>query len=360
MNGSLCNVTGTWSASVRTVERHTDRLVGDEDHCATLKLGIRVRVMDDYLLVARGSPELVNLDELARRLSGVRGGFQNRLSAIRRAVADLGGLVLAKRMYRCGGVPCIPGSTLKGAVRSRIELGALGRQGNGKVLADMLYDRGPLQALPPKSRHGWRHARIWCESVFEARVREQWGASVLEDLMGTAQREYFSLGSRVYFPDAKAVGERGYSTALLMLENDELVEAVSRNTVFEGELVLNNVSLEDLGVILYGLGLDKKYSCGGKAGLLVGAFKYRARQVKGIFDEFRKKWVPRNAKVCFGAVEVSLTSISYAPWSRCRWGDEVDEVAKKALNRARRAYPELRFCFDEVGRRDQLSGCIRR
>lgn len=348
-----CRAEGVGAAEVRTVSGATPRLEGDESHCATLKLGVRLRVASDYLHIARGPPEPLNLPLIAQHLKHVRGGFNARLEAVSRAARLLGGLVNVKYMYRCGGRPCIPGSTLKGAVRARIELGSLGSQAGGSVLAGMLYDSGPLKSLPQPGSHGWRHARIWCESVFEERRRH--GLSVLEDLVGVAGKEV-SLGSRVYFSSAPASSSAG--TVILKLDHNEVVEAVPQGTVFDGEVLLANASLEDLGLVLYGLGLDKRYLCNGQARILLGASKYRARKVAERLDPQRGAWVAVEQNACFGAVEVEVTRVEYAPWSRCKWGVDAHELARTALEKARQAYPELRLCYDEVARRDGLAGCV--
>ena len=75
------------------------------------------------------------------------------------------GSMRIKEHYSVRRRPAIPGSSLKGAVRSRIELASIG----DRVPAVFLYDSGALKALPEVGVHGWRHARIWCESVFEER-----------------------------------------------------------------------------------------------------------------------------------------------------------------------------------------------
>ncbi|HIP65965.1 MAG TPA: hypothetical protein EYH08_05545, partial [Pyrodictium sp.] len=64
--------------------------------------------------------------------------------------------IRVKECYNVRGRPAIPGSSLKGAVRSRIELASSGDH----VPAAFLYDSGALKTLPGVGAHGWRHARI--------------------------------------------------------------------------------------------------------------------------------------------------------------------------------------------------------
>lgn len=365
MSMGECSPRGTVAVRVRTVGESVDRLYGDNEHCATLKLGLKLRVVDDYIHVGTGDLYPLNLQALAEmikeeaRRKSRSLSFQEMLDITRSASRLLGGLVIVKRMYKCRDRPCIPGSTFKGVVRSRIELGSLGSNAGagGQVLTKMLYGSQPPKSLPLQGSHGWRHARIWCESVFEDRKVPGQGITVLEDLVGRADKE--SLGSRVFFPDLRLASED--KTVILQLDHGETVEAVPRGAVFEGEIIFQNVSLEDVGVILYGLGLDKRYLCNNMSPrVLIGAFKYRARRVERLFEPSKKSWVESGRIVCFGAVEAELTSIVYASWSRCRWFSDVHELARQALEAATKAYPELRMCFDEVARRDSIAGCRQR
>lgn len=335
----------------RHVDRPVDRLVGGESHCASARLKVSVTVVSDYLLIARGPPEPWGLQGLAQIASSER-DFDQLLNNIKRRMTMTGELQVptVKRMYKCGGIPCIPGSTVKGAVRSRIELGAYGA--GGEVLAEIKDP--PLQVLPQPGRHGWRHARVWCESVFESRPSVI--VSKLEDLFGSAGKE-IALASRVFFSDMVA---DSFDTRLLVLDHNETVEAVVSGSTFKGEVVLANASLEDLGLVLYGFGLDKSYLCNGVPKLLVGASKYRCRRVFRLCREQERKLSCSEAygkPATFGIVEVKLEGIEYAPWSRCRWDNNVDTIAIKALKAAINAYPELRTCFDEVERRLLVEPC---
>ena len=327
----------------------TDRLVGDDRRCATLRLSIEVEVVSDYLHIGRGAPEPIIPRVLVEAVKQGR-SFDEKLRIVESIVARLGGVKLVKRMYAPRGVPAIPGSSLKGAVRSRIELGAFGD--GGLVPAEMHYgNEQPLTMLPPPGQHGWRHARIWCESVFEPREYQPF--SPLDDLMGRVA-EGEAISSRVHFSDLTPLGE--VETRILVLDHGEAVEAVPRGVRFRGEILLYNVSLEELGLLLYGLGLDKSILCGREPLLLMGASKYRDRVLQRectVTPEGLRCRDAGNRRIRMGIVRVSVTGFSYAPWTRCRFGN--GGLLRQALEAAKRAYPGLRLCFDEVDRRLNLS-----
>ncbi len=354
MSGAaLCRVTrGPLKASnVQRVDLPTDRLLGDEKHCATLRLELEVEVVSDYLHIGRGTEPVVTgrALELLKRARSI----DEMMNIIESIASALGGVRQVKRMYALRGKPAIPGSSLKGAVRSRIELGSYG--GGGVVPAEMLYgNEQPLVQLPPVGQHGWRHARIWCESVFEPRSYEPY--SVLDDLMGVMPHGGEAIASRIYFSDLLPAGPA--ETRILLLDHGEMVEAVPRGARFRGEILATHVSLEELGLLFYGLGLDKRLLCNRESLLLLGASKYRDRILVRECRVESGRMECRDAgerPVRLGIVRVSIGSVSYAPWSRCRFG-EGEELARKALEAAKTAYPGLRICFDEVERRLKLSG----
>jgi len=254
---------------------------------------------------------------------------------------------------RMGGRIAIPGSTLKGVVRSRLEM----------LLKDSCFirGRGPLRELPQKGTHGWRHARIWKESVMKERKRtcDLSGRGVVAkvaicpvcDLLGTA-----GLVSRVYFGNfymAKGNTER------IELEYEEKIVAVTPKSEFTGEIALQGITIEELGLILIGLRVLEKKP------ILVGKHKYKkVRDSQG-----RELWFGR---VFASVEEITLSDLSLQyikeqnlglkDYRRIK-GDDLEKLMSTAVKRALQSYKfefdvdveSLTVKFDEVERVEQLS-----
>jgi len=347
-------------AEVRGAERVKSRLPGgNEGEVLTLRLRLRLTVVSDYLFIGSGREALLGLNEALRRMRGVRidtGSPERVLESLKGLVR---GLRPVKDFYRARSPlsgrlqPAVPGSSLKGAARARIELASSGDE----VVADFLYPGGTVgivTRLPPRGRHGWRHVRIWCESVAERREKRS-VPSVLEDLFGLASGE-LSLQSRVLFNTLYPV-DKGLDcepVELVEARGVERVCAVPRGAVFEGEVGLVNASFEELGLVLYGLGQDKLL-CGKRPLILLGRSKYRCRRLRS------------GRRVSFGIVEARVVGFTVAPWSMAEWEGElrrarvrpgdVEGVVRAAVGAALAKYPGLRRCFDEVERRRRLEPC---
>jgi len=338
------------SISRRDVEivggnRFTSRLPGEERGRITARLVIQLSVVSDYLFIGSGREHLHELEKLAKDQGLLRLPPEE---LIRRVSHALRGSGVIKDFFRVfnpftGRVqPAIPGSSLKGAARSRLELASSG----DRVVAGFLYPGSsvaPLQSLPRPGMHGWRHARIWCESVAEARRKPTSSPiSVEDDLFGSVLREIdLVLSSRVSFATLYPV-DPGLDCRVVSLDHGERVCAVERGAVFRGEVLAVNVSKEELGLLLYSLGQDKLL-CGKEPLLLMGASKYRCR-------------VANNKRVSFGVVKLDVESIDTGPWGG-QLGGNVDSIVRDALNQAFSAYPGLRKCFDEAERRLRLEPC---
>ncbi len=305
---------------------------------------VTLRVADDsYLYIGSGDFELqVPRERIksARTISELR-ALSNQ---VRVEYSDF---------IRIGGKIAIPGSTLKGVVRSRLEM----------LLKDSCFirGRGPIRELPRKGTHGWRHVRVWEECVTKEKrstcdlSRSGLVANVVIcpvcDLFGTA-----GLVSRVYFGNfymTKGGIER------INLEYDEKVVAVTPKSEFVGEIALRGVTIEELGLILIGLRvLDKKP-------IMVGKHKYR--RVKD----------SQGRELTFGRVlafvnEMTLSDLSLRylkesnlglrDYKRVK-GEDLEKLMSTAVKRALQSYKfefdvdmdNLTVKFDEVERVEQLS-----
>ncbi len=317
----------------------------------TLRVGLRLRVLSDYLFIWSGRVKPYGIERVLNRLRGR--APEGRLRDVFRWPSEmLWGAEPVKDFYRVVNPrtgrlqPAIPGSSLKGAARARIELASLGEK--GRVVADFLYSSSNdgVVTLPPRGAHGWRHARIWCESIAEKRIRGD-KLSVVEDIFG-AVRQRSAFQARALFGTFYPVDPR-LDCRLLRLDHGENVCAVPRGTVFEGEIRLVNVAPEEAGLVLYGLGFDKLL-CRREPHILLGYSKYRCRELR------------EGRKILMGVVGVEAAGFTPAPWDRERWlnsigGDSPVGTARRLVEAAVSRYPGLRPCFDEVSRRLKLEPC---
>ncbi|MEM4689062.1 MAG: RAMP superfamily CRISPR-associated protein [Thermofilaceae archaeon] len=187
----------------------------------------------------------------------------------------------------------VPASSVKGNVRSRLELSfARGREGFRSC-----FIRASGAGRPPaRGQQGWRHYRIWEESLREERGSpcdctggwEECEVCLLCDLFGTA-----GLQGLVSFSDF--VGER-VETERLNLPTGEKLEAVKPGSVFKGSVTFRSLEPVELGLLLYGMGL--RDSRVGKP-VLLGKLKYR-----------------RDLPHVFGVVRYELQKLELAPFSQ--------------------------------------------
>ena len=338
-------------ARVITAQTPSPRLPPENNGRVSLRLILSVTVVSDYLFIGSGREELVgiklgtlDLNRLgANEVYGLARQLGSRAASVKGFFKTMN--PVTKRLQ-----PAIPGSSLKGAARARIELASRATREKPEVIAPFLYDTGALSSPPPRGRHGWRHVRIWCESIGETRVKETAQPSIHEDLFGFVGGE-FSLQSLVHFGTLYPVDDN-LDCVPLELDHKERLCAVTKGATFRGEIIAYNVTAEYLGLILYSLGLDKVL-CNKEPRILLGSSKYRCRNVlRG----------PYRGKRSFGVVKTGIEDVEIAPWSRDYWrelglGSNVDEIVKNALKRALSAYPGLPRCFDEVECRFQLEPC---
>jgi len=153
------------------------------------------------------------------------------------------------------GRPFIPGSSIKGAVRSRIEHMLKPFKAGGDLYSYSCYivqEAGVVEALDG-------HVKLWGEeAVYPREPCRGFAACYVCDLFGNP-----NLASRVLISDA--VMSRGRVKML----DDLQVEAAVPGSRFKLAVSGFNMSLLDLGLLLLGFGvLDGK-------GVLMGLYKYR-------------------------------------------------------------------------------------
>ena len=156
----------------------------------------------------------------------------------------------------------IPGSTIKGNVRARIELSLRASAGKTKscfTRSSMVHQAG--------RREVWRHRKIWNQTLFEDRGmpcdHTRGGPVCLVcDIFGTAGlKGLVSFGDFVSKQEAiELLGQ--YGIKLL---------AAPPGSEFFGRILFNNLKEEELGLLLLGMGIEGSRE---SRPLLLGRLKY--------------------------------------------------------------------------------------
>ncbi len=290
--------------------------------------------------------------------------------------------------FNVSGKPVVPGSALRGAVRSRVEYllnvkllnSRAGRlKCDERLEASSPYEvidkfmkrrKLPYSCCPPKRGReevlaSWRHAYVWFESVASCRREDPTTNSAFERLFGKSGRG--ALASPLHFENFYPVNE--HSLKVLKLKpsfkrnvNVFMVEAVTIGTMFEGTIKYvpsSNVSdetvLNDLSLLFFGLGLLKR-----KREIALGKFKYSG---KFVIEEKECRGAPRrkvDSISTFGVVKVEITdALEVDPRSGSVKEVEVEElirVSKKVISKEFGSLPNLSpLDFDEIERIMEVS-----
>lgn len=167
-----------------------------------------------------------------------------------------------------GGRPTIPGSSVKGNVRSRIELSMKPRRG---LIRSCFIKTSHKVREPPEGSHGWRHWRIWKGSIEAERgvpcdyVKQRGqGVCLVCDLFGTS-----GLAGLIEF--GEFIGEKVELENLALDYGIKLV-AAKPGSSFSGSITFKNLKPEELGLLLIGMRILE-----GPEGnfVLMGRLKYR-------------------------------------------------------------------------------------
>ena len=164
-----------------------------------------------------------------------------------------------------GGQPVIPGSSIKGNIRSRLELSF--RPKDGYVRSCFIRARAPLTEAPLRGMHGWRHFKIWGDVLFEERglpcdlIRMD-KICLICDLFGTT-----GLKSLIDFSDFVGEGDARDMLEPLSLEYGMSLLAAKPGSKFNGRILFHNLSPSELGLLFIGMKVGKS--------VLLGRLKYR-------------------------------------------------------------------------------------
>lgn len=238
--------------------------------------------------------------------------------------------------HTTGNIPSIPASSIKGNIRSRIELSFKAKDGKARSC----FIRATEPIPPPKrGMHGWRHHGIWGEVLLENReacdaTRDRQVCLVC-DLFGTN-----GLQSLIGFSDF--VGE-GVRLERLNLEYGMDVLAAPPNSRFDGSVNFLNLKPEELGLLLIGMGL--RDSMKGRE-VLIGRFKYR-KEIKG-YKLGRAIYRLDKIGLYQFSKPLSINSITLMPGQSLE-GDALNEFVKVIVANA------LHFYEGELKLKDEVS-----
>jgi len=232
----------------------------------------------------------------------------------------------------------VPGSSVKGNVRSRLELSFVPK--GDAVRACFVRSSPPIQE-PKPGQQGWRHYRIWRGSLEGHRPTctcvegpEECEVCLLCDIFGTA-----GIKGLVSFSDFVGVG---VSTVKLDLPSNVRVEAALPGSRFSGEVYFFNLKPEELGLILFGMGLSD--SRVGRP-VLLGKLKYR-RDFPHVFGVVR--YVLEGLELAPFSKGLEVGSSFLAPGSAVS-GEKLDSLVKDLVGAARQVYAGELVEVDEVG-----------
>lgn len=236
------------------------------------------------------------------------------------------------------GAPTIPGSTIKGNVRSRVELSFRARK--GKVRSCFAKSSAPLRTPPLTRTHGWRHWKIWGEVLKEDRglpCNHTRGGPVclVCDLFGAP-----GLKSLVNFSDFS--GDNVKLTEL-NLEHEIRVLAAPPNSEFKGRVTFTNVRSEELGLLLIGMGIREASREGSE--VLMGRFKYRGRI--GGYTLGRVRYIVEEMKLNKLSKPIDVEGSTLNPGDSAS-GHRLDVLIGSLVNHALATYEEELKIVDEV------------
>ena len=298
----------------------------------------RIDGLDNFLHVGSGAAELAydknKIRELVRSSRDIRElikCLENKPDILRVEHMDV---------VKYAGEPYIPGTSLKGMVRARLELSF--RAVNNIVKA--CFTRAS-PSIPAPGSPGWTHFRLWQPATLESRGRmcnltRGNRACVVCDLLGAP-----GLISRVYFGNLKHESGR---LVKLELEHDggsEKLIALEPGSRFRGgEVALRGLTEAELGLLLIGLGATDQ---GRFVLVLMGRSKYRVRKVICSDPPGWEGKEVRFGAVRFNAEELRLLSFEGAAVSvRTLRGRELQEFVMKCVKRALSEFPGLRQAED--------------
>lgn len=264
------------------------------------------------------------------------------INSVRGAIDKL--RIVLKHIYTAG-LPCIPGSTVKGTIRSRLELMAGGRGKLPEASACISVEEHIPRTPPTPGKPGWRHITIWGSAVTVERERESY-----------IEEEYVAelcpvcnifggpgIASRVMFSDFC-----GCKTVVKDTVYGMPMEFLPPNCVLKGFVILRGLSLAELGLLLIGMGFNGSSF----KPILIGRFKYAGKNIgKAVFRavklELRRVYLDMlrgDEKERLGLKNIALKAVGDLYIAE---GATLNQILERAFNAARREYPDIEL-FSEA------------
>ncbi|MEM2178319.1 MAG: RAMP superfamily CRISPR-associated protein [Candidatus Methanomethylicaceae archaeon] len=237
----------------------------------------------------------------------------------------------------------IPGSSIKGNIRSRIELSFRGY--NGIVKSCFINAGKPITKEPIEGTTGWRHYRIWKEVLSEDRggpcnftVMNK--VCLLCDLFGTS-----GLKSLIDFNDFECVNAK---IEYLDLPFDIKVQAISAGSEFKGRIYFRNLKEYELGLLLLGMGIKDSFE--GRR-VILGRFKYRS--IMNSFKFGRVKYRLNELELSKYSRPLSIDNITLQPNTSIK-GDLLNKLCKLLTDFTLKKFENEFRIIDEVKILDEL------
>ncbi|MEM1513231.1 MAG: RAMP superfamily CRISPR-associated protein [Candidatus Jordarchaeales archaeon] len=236
-------------------ERSRDRLIPE---LVSGGLVIRADVVNSFLFIGTGRKFFANP---LPKISSVDVEKVTEINALGELVEENANI---------NGEPVIPGSTLKGSVRSRIEHLFMPHDNT----IEACYSVSKVRGRVSQNRFNRRHLKVYGYPKYGGTIPERGHCSppeevcVVCDMFGA-----LSLGSKVNFSDA-LMERGGYEVRTMSFgHNKGNYVLVDPGSVFKFTVSFINLTWEQLGLLLMGMRLHE-----GKP-MLIGRFKYAKRKV---------------------------------------------------------------------------------
>lgn len=320
-------------------EKASDRIFFGSVH-GILKLEV---ISESYLFVGSGKISFKIDENIVKSIeSAARESYENFLRKIEIVSSKIS--FDYKGLTYIGGRPAIPGSSVKGAVRSRLEL--LFHGINNIVPSCFIVQTRPPRNKPARGTHGWRHYEIWGDVIFEPR-----------DTCNATKAEYFrdikvcpvcnmfgtsGLSSRVFFDDFYTGDE---NIEVLRMDFDDSVEAIKPGSVFNGSILVD-LNPDEVGLLSIGMNL-----LNGKP-ILIGYSKYRKRRKNNDLTPIAL------GRIVFRPVELILSQYSNIKENMSEerlTGSRLVDFLRKCEYEARKKWNKWLRDINEVEKLEQLS-----
>jgi len=278
-----------------------------------------------FIHVGSGAEELEGIPEPAELEKLIKNkGFETAARELATKIsAGYMGFAMA------GGKPCIPGSSVKGNIRSRIELSLVNR--NGRVRSCFIRASQPAFANSPNA---WRHKKVWGNVLYEDRgpqcdLTKNNKVCLVCDIFGTA-----GLTSLVMFSDFV-----GNSISLQRLDAGHGMKLITAppGSRFKGTIVFYSLKPYEIGLLLHGMGLTNSVT---GRNVMIGRLKYVGGAGGRPFGKVR--YTVNSMKI----IGSTYTQQTFSPGKRLE-GVELENTLKEFINAAKREFGDELQVVDE-------------